>query len=173
MRRIKNKIKEWNSALLEICAKCKEAFSLADVAVLLRLIYHVLYPFIQLEQVVTTQCWLHNQSPLLFLHGEVTVAPQPSRFISSIPSKNVAPRVRLKIPRRNKHNISDTNPNSPLQLSAHSTQTFMPILTFHDHSVKTKQLNSYTQHISSSWQLNPPKVRFTNNLSLTQSSLHL
>jgi len=91
-----------------------------------------------------------------FLNGEVTVAPQPSRFISSVPSKNVAARVRLKVPRRNKHDVSDTNPNSSLKFSADSTQAFMPILTLHDHSVKTKQFHCYTQHVSAGGQLNPP-----------------
>jgi hypothetical protein len=60
---IKPEVKQ--RALLKICAKRKKTFSLADITVLLRFIYHVPYPFIQLKHVVITQSWLRNQSPLI------------------------------------------------------------------------------------------------------------
>ena len=120
---------------------------------------------------VIAQGWFRDCT--LFFNGEVTVASQPSRFIPSVPAKNVATSIRLKIPRRNKHYVSDTNPHSSLQLSPDSTQTLMPILTLHHHPVKTKQFYSYTQHVSANRQRNMPKIRFTENLSLTQISSYL
>jgi hypothetical protein len=159
-------------ALLKICAKRKKTFPIADITILLRFIYQMPCPFIQLKHAVTTQSWLRNHRSL-FLNCKVTIGSQPRRFISSVSTKNVATAIRLKIPRRNKHNVSNANPHSSLQFSTNSAQPFMPILTLHHHSVKTKQLNSYTQHVSASRQLNPPKIRFTKNFSLTQFSLHL
>lgn len=108
----------------------------------------------------------------LFLDCEVAVVSEPSQFVSSVACEDIAPRVRLKVPRRHQNDVSNPDPHSSLELPPDPAETLVTILTLHHDSFKPEQFCGNSKNIGPTWQLHLAKV-FTHDLSLSQLDVHL
>jgi hypothetical protein len=106
----------------------------------------------------------------LSLHFKVTFVSEPVRLVFPISPENVAPLVRLKIPRRNQNDIAFSYPHSPLQLASNSAQSLFAVLALHQDSFSAQHFDSRAQHIVSTWQYHIFKVPFICDFSFAHVS---
>jgi len=110
-----------------------------------------------------------NDLRTLLLDLQVSVPSQPFGLIPFVSLYDVAPLVKLEIPRRDQNNISLPYPHSPLHLSPNSAETLLAVLAAHQNPIETQHFFGYANDVVNHRQHHILKLFLADDLLFSQS----